>query len=518
MNLRFPIRRAAVAVWLLLPATAMAQPVVRSFEGESGPGIEACQAGGNHCGRQPEMNAAADGAHVVQVTWKSVRVHDYDGKLRQTTPFDAFVRAAGLDPAARGGKGPFEPHVVFNEFIQRWIITSTCKDDCFIVSATPDPLGPWKGVNVSCLQDGPCLSTNPGLKLGYDRNGVYYCGGHMGDENPNTVPKAAYDCFAIPSAEVEAIGRGVEPVHINRIHNMPLDVAPAIDNNPAKAPTDPAFFMNKSCDKTAPNACQQSANFPFHWIVNTFNWNGPTGTYNGGGPQQLVKTDVGSKTNKWVYNTPCCGEIASIPQAGAAVPLRAAGSHRILNVVQAGSHLHGVLGSGPCTKDCGAQGEDGNNLMIYVDLDCSDPKACVVHDTTKITSAELHPVFGTVGVDTQGNVGIVASASSASTNLGIFLWSRKAADGGKPFTGPSVVVKGSQPHTCMPEQKMIHLGSTVGIPTVRDPKDGLKLWTSLQWSNDARPCVFNTRIVEYQLAGKPSKEARPKSPPPSKGP
>ena len=51
----------------------------------------------------------------------------------------------------------------------------------------------------------------------------------------------------------------------------------------------------------------------------------------------------------------------------------------------------------------------------------------------------------------------------------------------------------------MPDQKTMNLGSTVGIPTVRDTKDGTKLWTSLQWSNDARPCVFNTRIIEYQL-------------------
>jgi hypothetical protein len=500
-----------LALCLMLPAgTAAAQTVLRSFEGDAGPGIEACQAGGNHCGRQPEMNAAGNGTRVVQVTWQSVRVHDYDGKLLRTTPFRAFVRAAGLDPEPGGGKGPFEPHVVFNEFIQRWIITSSCKDDCFIVSSSPDPMGPWKGVNVTCLQGGPCLDRNPGLKLGYDRNGVYYCGGHGGDENPNTVPKAAYDCFAIPSAEVEAVGRGVEPKHINRTHNMPLDVVPAIDNNPSKAPTDPAFLMNKTCAKTAPNACQQCSNFAFDWIVNTFTWNGPTGTWNGASTQQLVKTDVGSKASKWVYNTPCCGEVASVPQAGAEVPLRAAGSHRVLNVVQTGSHLHGVLGSGPCTQDCGAQGTDANNIMIYADLDCSNPKACVVHDTVKISGPDIHPMFGTVGVDTRGNLGILAMSSTASTNLSILGWSRKAGETGRAFNGPTVLLKGTQPHTCRPDQKMIHLGSTVGIPTVRDSKDGLKLWTSLQWSNDARPCVFNTRIIEYQLADGEKKGAKTK--------
>jgi hypothetical protein len=223
-----------------------------------------------------------------------------------------------------------------------------------------------------------------------------------------------------------------------------------------------------------------------------------------------MKTDVGSKADKWVYNTPCCGELASIPQAGAAVPLRAAGSHRVLNVVQTRSHLHGVLGSGPCTTDCGPQGTDMNNVMFYVDLDCSDAEACVVDDTAKISGRDVHPIFGTVGVDTQGNVGILAMSSTARTDLSILGWSRKAGERGRPFRGPTVVVKGTQPHTCMPDQKMIHLGSTVGIPTVRDPKDGLKLWTSLQWSNDARPCVFNTRIVQYQLTDGAKKGAKTK--------
>jgi hypothetical protein len=68
-----------------------------------------------------------------------------------------------------------------------------------------------------------------------------------------------------------------------------------------------------------------------------------------------------------------------------------------------------------------------------------------------------------------------------------------------PSKDPVTVLSGTKPHTCMPKQDMVHLGSTVGIPTVRDPRDGTKLWTSLQWSNDASPCVFNTRVLEYQI-------------------
>jgi hypothetical protein len=467
---------------------ATAQTIVASFDGDSGPGLAVCESGVTHCGRQPEMNVAVNGKQVVQVTWQNVRVYDYSGTLLQSTPLASFIRKAGLDPMPpKGGKGPFEPHVVFDEFIGRWIITSTCHSDCLLVSASSDPLGSWGGVYLSCQEGGPCLDSDPGIKLGYDKNGVYSCAGHMGDDNPATARGASYDCFAVPPAEVKAIAQATPPAHINRAHNMPLDVVPAIDHNPDKAAGAPAFFMNKSCDHNAKaNACQRSADFPFEWIVNTFTWNGPTGRYNASAAQQSVKTDIGSTANKWLYNTPCCGANASIPQAGSdSVTLRAAGSHRVMNVVQFGSHLHGVLGSGPCTgSSCRAQGTDTNNVMFYVDLDCSKSAACVVSQTAKISGAGFNPEFGTVGVDVKGNVGIVAVSSTT-------------------------IIAGTQPHTCMANQNMMHIGSTVGILTARDPLDGTKLWTTEQWANNAAPCVFNTRIIEYQIAPTPAKQSKP---------
>jgi hypothetical protein len=51
----------------------------------------------------------------------------------------------------------------------------------------------------------------------------------------------------------------------------------------------------------------------------------------------------------------------------------------------------------------------------------------------------------------------------------------------------------------MPNQNMMLIGSTVGILTVRDPLDPMRLWTSQQWGNSAKPCVFTTRIVGYQI-------------------
>jgi len=492
---------AASVLILLFPASLAAQRVVRSFDGDKGVEFSICHPETTRCGRQPEMGVAADGKHVVQVTWQNVLVFDYKGKLQRSTPTADFVKAANLDPNPPGGKGPFEPHVVFDEFLQRWIITLTCHSDCFLVSATADPMGAWGGVYISCLQGGPCLDRDPALHLGYDKNGVYYCGGHLGDENPHTVPKVAYDCFALPQSEVASIAQGTPPQHLNRAHNLPLDILPAIDHNREKSSNAPEFFVAKTCSRAEPGGCQRSVNFPFEWIVDSFTWNGTSGTFSTGDAEQIVKTDVGSQRDKWLYNLPCCTVNAGIAQAGSDILLRSAESHRLSNLVQFGSHLYGALSSGPCTQDCGPQSEDKNNLLFFVDLDCSKTTACVVSQTEKI-AGDFNPEFATVGVDAQGNLGIVAESSTPSTDLSVLLWTHKKSDAANTFAGPVTVARGTQPYTCLNNRNLALLGNAVGVLTALDPRDGTKLWTTQQWSHDATRCVWNTRIVAYQISAK----------------
>ena len=486
-------------------ATATAQPIVRSFEGDRGPGLAVCQTGVSHCGF-PDMDAAVNGKQVVQVTWQNVRVYGYDGHLIQSTPLTKFMGDAGLNPipperrnlAGPSVPGPIEPHTVYDEFIDRWIVTATGASDSFLVSTTPDAMGSWRGVNLACLQGGPCLDFDPAMRLGYDKNGAYYCGAHMGDDNPNTIPKIGYDCLAVPSAEVQAIGAGKPPSHITRVHNMPLDILPAIDHNPEKASDAPAFFMTKTCDRVVMGGCQNSINYPFQWVVETFTWNGPTGTFHADG-EQTVRTDVGSKRDKWLYSKPCCGRSGVIPQAGNdATSLRTVESHRLTNLVQFGSHLYAALPSGPCSKDCGSQGTDTNNVLFWCDVDCTKTAACVVRQTGKI-AGDFNPAFATVGADAAGNLGIVAMSSTVKTDLSILLWTRRKSDPPNSISGPVTVVAGTQPYTCETNTGFASVGNPAGILTSLDPSEGTRLWTTAQWGNDAAPCVWNTRIVSYQI-------------------
>src|SRR5207248_6861141 len=132
----------------------------------------------------------------------------------------------------------------------------------------------------------------------------------------------------------------------------------AIDHDTTKANNAPAFFMCKTC---AAGGCQNNTNFTFDWLLVTVTWNGTTATY---GADQLVKTAIGSAQSKWLYNTPL-----PVAQAGSSVQLRVIEDHRVIDAVQRGTHVYGVLGSGPCATSCQTQGTDPNDLMFWVDLD-----------------------------------------------------------------------------------------------------------------------------------------------------
>ena len=102
-----------------LPCTVRSQTIVRSFDGDSGPGAEVCDEGRTHCG-WADMSVGVSGKQVVQVTWQNVRVYDYTGKLLRSTSLETFIGDAGLEaiptprtvaPAAKAVSVTLKPSV-----------------------------------------------------------------------------------------------------------------------------------------------------------------------------------------------------------------------------------------------------------------------------------------------------------------------------------------------------------------------------------------------------------------------
>jgi hypothetical protein len=453
--------------------------VTIQFDGDVGPGLAGCTGTDAQCRQIPEANVAANGTQVAQVTWRNVNVYDYGGHLSQSTPLATVITNAGLNPASSLGF-PYEPHIVFDEFIGRWIITASCLYDCLLVSASSDATGSWQGIYVSNQ------GNDPGMHLGYDKNGVYIADYAPADSDSNTAG-FSYDLFAIPSAEAMWTTQ-FAPTHLNQTHNRALDAMTIIDHDASKLPTDPAFFVSKNCPS---GSCQNGTNFSFDWVVTALTWSATTATYSA---EQLIQTAPGSSQNQWLYNTP-----VDMTQLGSsAPPMRAAESHRVMDAIQFGTHVNAVLASGPCASSCGSvQGVDTKNLMFWVDLDCTTPAACTVSQTAKISDTNNNYVWPSLGVDQNGNVGLSAAAVGASLDPSIVAWGHPASAAAGTLSGPTTVTQGTQPYSCIASP--VGFATAVGITTVRDPVDPTKLWTTMQYGESATACVWNTRIFQYQV-------------------
>jgi hypothetical protein len=440
--------------------------IVRQFDGDSGPDLASCTSLGGHCDR-PDGNLAADGTHVVQVTWQHVNVYDYSGQVTSSLTLSQLIANAGLVATTLQGNPPYEAHVVYDEFVGRWIITASCKYDCLLVSATSDPAGAWSGIYLA--NNG----SDPSMHLGYDKNGVYISEIDPGVHDANTAGYSFAD-FAIPAAEIAWTG-SFAPAHLNKSSGTPLDGQPAIDHDANKQPGDPAFFLCKTCPA---GGCQNLTNNAFSWLLTTVTWSGTTASYSA---DQLVPSTV-------VYNAPL-----NAPQAGSTTTLRVVEDHRVLDAIQRGSHVYGVLGSGP------QAGVDTNDLLFWVDLDCTTPSACTVASTGKVADAALHLFYPTIGVDAAGNVGVVAAASSATTDVSLYAYRHLATDPTGAMSAPLPIVAGSQPYTCTGGATQVSFANATGIATALDPSDGTRLWTMQQYGSSATPCQWGTRVVEYQL-------------------
>jgi hypothetical protein len=103
-------------------------------------------------------------------------------------------------------------------------------------------------------------------------------------------------------------------------------------------------------------------------------------------------------------------------------------------------------------------------------------------------------------VDQAGNVGIVAASWSRTTNLSLLLWTHRKSDPTNTLNGPTVIVKGTQPYTCVSTRGLESVGNPAGVLTGLDPADGATLWTAHHYANGATACVWNTRIIGYQIA------------------
>jgi hypothetical protein len=180
----------------------------------------------------PDLGGAVGPNHVMLATNVAVLIQDKSGTTISSVSLTSFFSSLS------GITFPFDPHVVFDPYAQRWIITApaqpgtTSASLCIGVSANSDPTGTWS--LYSFAVDATHLNWFDYPNIGFNKNWITVTGNlfaisngafdgeivYMFDKN------AVYGGTASPTVVVEptSLGTNIVPavMYDNSINDMPL--------------------------------------------------------------------------------------------------------------------------------------------------------------------------------------------------------------------------------------------------------------------------------------------------------
>lgn len=206
--------------------TAADIEIVSVIEGDKGPGFKAAA----------NVMGAVGPRHVVNFTIAGFTVQDKATRkiLRQQSQLEFWRQVEPvklLDPSPNAN----DPWMVYDPLSERWFATiaGTGTGESYLaVSASADPLKPWRGVSL------PLPRIDPGLKIGVDRHGVYISCAN-GSENS----REALDIYVIPKANaIDSSGPSLERARI--VGKLIYAAFPAVNIGLDQKPETPAVLIN----------------------------------------------------------------------------------------------------------------------------------------------------------------------------------------------------------------------------------------------------------------------------------
>jgi hypothetical protein len=225
MNAR--LARIAFVACSLVSATAAADEVVvlRSFPGDSGPGPK----------DNPDNTGGVGPSHIVDCTDANIVIHDKaSGEVLRRMTQTEFWKAANPDfnlPKLN------DPRMTYDPIARRfYTVVQAASDQPFgflAVSRSADPTQGWKAVKL------PMTPANLGMKLGFDKKGVYITFIVM---TGNT--HRMHGCFAIPKADVIPAD-GPRLGNLQSFSNLEIESFPATDVDPNKSADAPEILLNR---------------------------------------------------------------------------------------------------------------------------------------------------------------------------------------------------------------------------------------------------------------------------------
>ena len=211
----------------VLSPIALAEEIIvlRSFPGDSGPGPK----------DNPDNTGGVGPSHIVDCTDANIVIHDKNtGRV-----LHRMTQAQFWKNAQPGFALPVlnDPRMTYDPLVGRWYTVvqaaSGPPHGYLAVSASMDPTKGWNGVRL------PMVPANLGMKLGFDRNGVYITFIVMtGDTH------TMHGCFAIPKADAIA-ANGPELANVQVFSNLEIESFPATDPDPDKSKDVPEILLNR---------------------------------------------------------------------------------------------------------------------------------------------------------------------------------------------------------------------------------------------------------------------------------
>jgi hypothetical protein len=221
------VPQLAFVLGSLVAATALADEVtiLTSFPGDSGPGPK----------DNPDNTGGVGPGHVVDCTDANIVIHD----KKTGDVLNRMTQTEFWKNATPGFTLPKlnDPRMTYDPLAKRWytvVQAAGAPPHGFLaVSESMDPTQGWRGVKL------PMTPANLGMKLGFDRNGVYITFIVM-TGNTHTM----HGCFAIPKAGVLAAD-GPDLAHLQSFSNLEIESFPATDLDPDKPADAPEIILNR---------------------------------------------------------------------------------------------------------------------------------------------------------------------------------------------------------------------------------------------------------------------------------
>jgi hypothetical protein len=429
------------------PAAGEEVKILTTFPGASGPGPKDC----------PDNTGAVGPDHVVDFTNASVVIHDKtSGRVvRQMTQAEFWTAANPKFDLPKLN----DPRLLYDPLSGRWfgVIAEQKKGSVgyLAVSETPDPTGSWRGVVL------PMAPTDPGMKLGVDKNGLYIAY-YVLTGNIHTMMSV----HAIPKADAVAAD-GPSLAHLQTFANLEMECFPATDLDPDKPADASEVLLNREFGNSFSK---------LHLYKIT--WAGSTASISQLQTIPLTKT----------YQSPNGASLknrASQPPPGRM--LRADEARRTTCVYAHKGSLFACNGA--------KRAVDSRPGIFWSEVRGSDG---ALLQEGFIDDPECDYLIPTLAVDANGNVGLGCTRTSEKEFPSAVVMMRAAGDPKNTMRPPVLAARGTTVFASSREgQYGIQWGNYNA--TCLDPSDPNRVWTYQEYATSAEVDRWTTCWVAFAL-------------------